>query len=313
MRILKTLAPSSLIVGVIAAPVAAQGPQVLEDIPTVVAVVDPAATPEFPAGSLMRADCAVAVRITAEDGSATEWMACELSQEPVEIPENQGSPPITTVTYGGGPCTWLSDYMAESEVGEVFAEDFEVTVTPSGRVFAWSSYPAQPLDCEPLAAPTEPTVPGASPDVVASPVPAATSSAAPAPTAEGQWQEAANDLCARASRPSVLELLGEEAVGSANPGGPTESDFAGKVRYGCSVYFSGASRIHVAVKDAVDWEDRVGSGYEPVEGIDGVHYDDILGLIWRPSGADYYISLAVLFGELRDHLQVLSLMFSSDG
>ena len=49
---------------------AAVGLEVIEDFPTVVAVVDPATTPDFPVGSLSRAECDVLVRIEAEDGSA---------------------------------------------------------------------------------------------------------------------------------------------------------------------------------------------------------------------------------------------------
>jgi hypothetical protein len=190
VRALTTLTASWLLVAVIAAPVAAQEPQVVENVPTVVAVVDPDTTPGFPAGGLMRANCAVVVRGTPDDGSATEWMACELTEEPVMIPENQGSPPTTTVTYGGGPCIWISDYIGASEGTEVLAEAFEVTVTPSGRVFAWSTYPAQPLECEPIAAPTEPAPPGESPDPIASPAPVPagspppTASPAPVPTAD---------------------------------------------------------------------------------------------------------------------------------
>jgi hypothetical protein len=112
----------------------------------------------------MRADCAVAVRIPAEDGSATEWMACQLSDEPVMIPENQGVPPDATVTYSGGPCTWVSDFLANSEGIDVFADTFEVTVTPSGRVLAWSTYAAEPAECEPPADPSAPAEVEASPE-----------------------------------------------------------------------------------------------------------------------------------------------------
>ena len=111
----------------------------------------------------MRADCDVVVRIPAEDGSATEWMACQLSDEPVMIPENQGVPPEAIVTYGGGPCTWVSDFLANSEGVDVFADEFEVTVTPSGHVLAWSSYAAEPAECAPAEMPSAPAEPEASP------------------------------------------------------------------------------------------------------------------------------------------------------
>jgi hypothetical protein len=145
-----------------AVPVAAKT-EVLEDVGTVLAVVDPATTPDFPVGSLMRADCDVIVRIPADDGSATEVMACQLSDEPVMIPENQGVPPEATVTYGGGPCTWVSDFLGNSEGIDVFADRFEVTVTPSGRVLAWSNYAAEPAECAPAEMPSTPPEPGASP------------------------------------------------------------------------------------------------------------------------------------------------------
>ncbi|CAN5527951.1 hypothetical protein BH24CHL9_BH24CHL9_00080 [soil metagenome] len=96
----------------------------------------------------MRTDCAFLVRVEATDGSATEWQACQLSDEPVMIPERQGSPPETTLTYGGGKCTWSSDYWFHQADTDVKANAFEVTVTPSGRVFAWATFPAEPLVCE---------------------------------------------------------------------------------------------------------------------------------------------------------------------
>lgn len=120
---------------------------VIEDFPTVVSVVDPAATPDFPVGSLSRADCDVLVRIQAEDGSAEEWMSCQLSDEPVMVPEFQGMAPEDPIVDAGGECIWTSDYWYTNDGSEVKASAFELTVTPSGRVFAWSSYPAEPLDC----------------------------------------------------------------------------------------------------------------------------------------------------------------------
>ena len=117
------------------------------DIPAVVTVTDPATTPDFPKGSVMRADCQFVLRIEAEDGSAQEWQSCTLSDEPVMIPENQGVPPTTTVTRTGGECEWASDYWVNTDASTVSASAYELTVTPSGRVSAWSSYPAEPLVC----------------------------------------------------------------------------------------------------------------------------------------------------------------------
>lgn len=120
---------------------------VLEDVPTVVSVVDPTTTPDFPVASLSRADCEVVVRIVAEDGTAQEFMSCQLSDEPVMVPEFQGSAPESLVADAGGECIWTSDYWYTKDGSERKASAFEMTVTPSGRVFAWSSYPAELLDC----------------------------------------------------------------------------------------------------------------------------------------------------------------------
>ncbi len=120
---------------------------VIEDFPTVVAVVDPATTPDFPVASLSRADCDVLVRVEAADGSAEEWMSCTLSDEPVMVPEFQGVAPESAIVDAGGECVWTSDYWYTKDESEIKASAFEMTVTPSGRVFSWSSYPAEPLDC----------------------------------------------------------------------------------------------------------------------------------------------------------------------
>lgn len=171
-----------LMVASVSVPVVAKA-EVLEGVGTVVAVVDPATTPGFPAASLMRADCAVVARVWAEDDSATEWMACELSAEPVMIPENQGVPPESTITYGGGSCTWISDFMATSQGVEVYADDFEVTVTPSGRVFVWATYAAEPTLCAPAEMPSPPAEPDASPGASASPTGSTTPPGSASPNA----------------------------------------------------------------------------------------------------------------------------------
>ena len=120
---------------------------VLENVPTVVAVVNPPTTPDFPVASLSRADCEVLLRVEAADGSAQEFMSCQLSDEPVMVPEFQGSAPESVVIDAGGECIWTSDYWYTKDESEVKASAFEMTVTPSGRVFAWSSFPAEPLVC----------------------------------------------------------------------------------------------------------------------------------------------------------------------
>jgi hypothetical protein len=95
----------------------------------------------------MRTDCAFVVWIANEDGSGTEYLTCQLSDDPVMVPENQGTPPESTVNYTGGECLWTSDYWYAKDESTVMAASFEVTVTPSGRAFAVASYPAEPLVC----------------------------------------------------------------------------------------------------------------------------------------------------------------------
>lgn len=147
-RVVIGLMAGCLLTAMASGMVAADGHiDVLEDVPTVVAVKDPATTPDFPVQSLSRADCEAVVRIEAADGSSQEFMACTLSDEPVMIPENQGVAPEATVTDVGGECIWTSDYHYAVDESEVKAAAFEVVVTPNGRVFAWASYPAEPLAC----------------------------------------------------------------------------------------------------------------------------------------------------------------------
>jgi len=123
-----------------------RGLDVVLDFSTVVSVVEPDA-PEFPAASLMNADCAFALWIPAEDGSAREWLACTLSDAPLEPAEQQGEPPVEMLTESGGECLWRSDYWYQMARSQVVASAYELTVTPSGQVFGWSDYPAEPLDC----------------------------------------------------------------------------------------------------------------------------------------------------------------------
>ncbi|CAN5711361.1 hypothetical protein BH23CHL7_BH23CHL7_21670 [soil metagenome] len=136
-----------LIGSLLAGPVAAANAQSqrVEDFGSVVAVK---MDESFPIASLMRADCAFAHRVIRPDGSATETMSCRLSSSPVMIPAFQGVAPSRAVIYGGGACTWTSDFMWETIGEPVYADSFRVVVTPSGKVQARSTYPAQPLDCE---------------------------------------------------------------------------------------------------------------------------------------------------------------------
>ena len=135
-----------ILVGGLAASAQAGGAWVdrVEGFQTVVAVA-PIEGP--PIGALMRADCSFAQLVQRPDGSSREILECRLSDEPVNVPEFQGTPPATAFTDSGGPCIWQSDYWAAKEGSTVYAESFEVTVTPSGRVTGKADYPETPLDC----------------------------------------------------------------------------------------------------------------------------------------------------------------------
>jgi hypothetical protein len=137
----------TMLAAVAASPVAASGAKVdrLEDFDTVLAVAMP---DDFPIASLMRAHCSDLIRVERPDGSAIEVMNCELSDEPVMIPEFQGVPPTRAFVLDGPSCLWFSDYWANTQGTDVLAESFHYTVTPSGQVHARSEYPAEPLDCE---------------------------------------------------------------------------------------------------------------------------------------------------------------------
>jgi hypothetical protein len=127
-------------------PVAAAGAKVdrLEDFATVLAVAMP---PDFPVASLMRAVCSSLIRVERPDGSATEVQDCQLSDEPVMIPEFQGVPPTRAFVLEGPACLWFSDYWGNTQGIAVLAASFKYTVTPSGHVHVRSEYPAEPLAC----------------------------------------------------------------------------------------------------------------------------------------------------------------------
>lgn len=117
----------------------------IEDVDTVVIVAMP---DDFPVGSVMRAECAFVQRVEFSDGSARETQQCTLSDEPVMIPENQGSPPATAFRHRTGPCEWMSDYWYAKDGTTVYASSSRLVVTPAGTVYATSTYPAEPLVCE---------------------------------------------------------------------------------------------------------------------------------------------------------------------
>lgn len=137
---------AAFLAATLSSPAAAGGATVdrVENFGSVIAV---AFGEDFPVASLMRADCEFAVRVHLPDGTARETMACQLSSDPVMIPEFQGVPPDRAVIYGGGACVWTSDYSWNTGGGELYADSFRVVVTPGGRVTAWSTYPSEPLDC----------------------------------------------------------------------------------------------------------------------------------------------------------------------
>lgn len=132
------LAPSS---------VAASGASVdrIGDFDTVLAVAMP---DDFPVASLMRARCSSLIRVERPDGSSSEVQDCQLSDEPVLIPEFQGVPPAQAFVLNGPACTWFSDYWGQTRGIDILAASFEYTVTPSGHVHVRSEYPAEPLVCD---------------------------------------------------------------------------------------------------------------------------------------------------------------------
>jgi hypothetical protein len=88
--------------------------------------------------------CDVLVHLQADDGSANEWQACSLSEDQ---PMGPVAPPATAVVEPSGECIWTSDYDATGDGSYAAASSVELTVTPSGRVYVWTTYPAEPLAC----------------------------------------------------------------------------------------------------------------------------------------------------------------------
>lgn len=107
--------------------------------------VVPTAYADNPAGvELMFAECNNLKRVEHADGTAVETIHCELT-DPFFV--FSGTPPETTFRDKNGACIWWSDYHANTSGAEVYADKIRVVVTPSGNVFAQSTYPAEPLDC----------------------------------------------------------------------------------------------------------------------------------------------------------------------
>ena len=131
----------------LAGPAAAGSPTVdrIANIETVLVVAMP---DDFPIASISRADCSFAQLVVRPDGSSTETLHCRLNDNPVMVPEFQGSAPQVAFHNWGGPCEWVSDYWYAKNESTVFADSYRYVVTPGGLVFAQATYPADPLDCE---------------------------------------------------------------------------------------------------------------------------------------------------------------------
>lgn len=100
-----------------------------------------------PIAALMRADCSFAQLLERPDGGSREIFKCQLSDEPVDVPTFQGTTPEKAYIDSGGQCIWISDYWHTKDGSTVYAESFEITVTPSGSVTGKADYPETPLDC----------------------------------------------------------------------------------------------------------------------------------------------------------------------
>ncbi len=98
-------------------------------------------------GLIMSADCELAAWVAFGDGSFREWLDCTLSDAPVAQPEWQGVRPHELLTVRGGECEWTSDYWAVTDGSEVWANSYELTITPDGRVFGSSFYAPELLEC----------------------------------------------------------------------------------------------------------------------------------------------------------------------
>jgi hypothetical protein len=130
----------SFLMGLPAIALGAGQAEVVQDFASSIRFTDP--TTGEPVHGLV--DCQVLVRVEAEDGSATEWQACTISQDQ---PMGPLTAPATPVTETSGECIWTSDYWAVTDGSEVGASSVELTVTPTGRAYMWTTYPAVPLDC----------------------------------------------------------------------------------------------------------------------------------------------------------------------
>jgi hypothetical protein len=66
---------------------------------------------------------------------------------PPSDPRIPGDAPDRALVYEAGACEWLSDFAFAKDGTDEYAKSYRVVVTPSGKVHASSSYPAEAMDC----------------------------------------------------------------------------------------------------------------------------------------------------------------------
>ena len=140
-RVLGSIVTGTFLLAALPAAVLGAGQaELLQDFDSFIRYTDPTT------GEGVRAlvHCDVLVHLEAEDGSANEWQVCGLSEDQ---PMGPVTPPATAVAETAGACIWTSDYDANGDGAYAAASGVELTVTPSGRVYVWATYPAEPLAC----------------------------------------------------------------------------------------------------------------------------------------------------------------------
>lgn len=110
--------------------------------PTTLAVSD-----DVDSGWMMSAWCDQALWIENRDGTFEERLRCKLTDDPVEPPEAQGTPPSELQITSGGSCEWFSDYWYHNDGSQYYATAWSMSVMTSGTVLAVSTYDAEALDC----------------------------------------------------------------------------------------------------------------------------------------------------------------------
>jgi hypothetical protein len=145
-RVLMSVILGAVVASAAAAPVSA-GSANVERLANIATVLPVRMEADFPISSLMRATCTSLIRVERPNGSSIEIQDCQLTAEPVMIPDFQGVPPKQAFLLESGPCIWHSDYWFAVAELDVMAEHVRLTVTPSGHVHVRSEYPAEPLAC----------------------------------------------------------------------------------------------------------------------------------------------------------------------